>query len=94
MDARTKFRRLITTSNRTLMGLVPASTQQWDVVLILWYHSRPLIASATIPDNAPEGSKVYVFKFKGEAFIPGVMNGELAESGELDAMPMNRFKFV
>ncbi len=47
-----------------------------------------------IPDNAPEGCEDYVYKLKGEAFIPGVMNGQLADSGELDAMSMNRFKFV
>ena len=94
MEARTKFRRLMTTSNRPLMGLVPVSAQQGDVVIILWYHSRPLIASALIPDNAPEGFKDYVFQLKGEAFIPGVMNGELANSEELDATPMTRFKFI
>ena len=94
MEARTKFRRLMTTSNCPLMGLVPASTQQGDVVIILWYHSRLLIALVMIPDDAPEGCNDYVFKLKGEEFIPGVMKGELADSGELDAAPMIRFKFV
>ncbi|KAE9369878.1 hypothetical protein N431DRAFT_547195 [Stipitochalara longipes BDJ] len=94
MEARTKLRRLMTTSNRPLMGLVPASTQQGDAVIILPYHSRPLIASMITPSNAPKGSGDRVFKLKGEAFIPGVMNGELADSKELDAMPMFSFKFV
>jgi hypothetical protein len=76
------------------MGLVPASTQQGDAVIILPYHSRPLIASGIIPSNAPKGSGDLVFKLKGEAFIPGVMNGELADSKELDAMPMRSLKFV
>lgn len=94
MEARTRFRRLMTTSNRPLMGLVPASTQPGDVVLILHYHSRPLIATAMIPDVAPEGCEDYVFQLKGEAFIPGIMRGELADDGELDIMSMYEFKFV
>ncbi|OAF98590.1 uncharacterized protein CC84DRAFT_1234364 [Paraphaeosphaeria sporulosa] len=89
MEARTKFRRLMTTSNRPLMGLVPASTQQEDVVIILWYHSRPLIAKA-VKDSDSEG---YMFLLKGEAFIPGIMDGELVDSGELEGMEMTNFKF-
>jgi hypothetical protein len=90
MEARTKFRRLMTTSNRPLMGLVPASTQPGDAVIILWYHSRPLIATmVTDPDNGEDVK----FLLKGEAFIPGVMNGELVDSGELEAMPLTNFKF-
>ncbi|PNH26743.1 hypothetical protein BJF96_g9951 [Verticillium dahliae] len=93
MEARTRLRRLMTTSNRALMGLVPASTQQGDVVIILYYHSRPLIATVVIPDGAPEDTDDVVFKLKGEAFIPGVMNGELADSGELDTLPLNNLMF-
>ncbi|CRK07855.1 hypothetical protein BN1723_008960 [Verticillium longisporum] len=93
MEARTKLRRLMTTSNRALMGLVPASTQQGDVVIILYYHSRPLIATAVIPDGAPEDSDDVILKLKGEAFIPGVMNGELADSGELDTLPLSNLTF-
>ncbi|RXG43203.1 hypothetical protein VDGE_09754 [Verticillium dahliae] len=93
MEARTRLRRLMTTSNRALMGLVPASTQQGDVVIILYYHSRPLIATVVIPDGAPEDTDDVVFKLKGEAFIPGVMNGELADSGELDTLPLNNLTF-
>ncbi|KAL9948181.1 hypothetical protein ACHAQF_005033 [Verticillium nonalfalfae] len=93
MEARTRLRRLMTTSNRALMGLVPASTQQGDVVIILYYHSRPLIATVVIPDGAPEDTDDIVFKLKGEAFIPGVMNGELADSGELDTLPLNNLTF-
>ncbi|KAH7064446.1 heterokaryon incompatibility protein-domain-containing protein [Paraphoma chrysanthemicola] len=89
MEARTKFRRLMTTSKRPLMGLVPASTQQGDIVIILWYHSRPLIATA-VEDSASEGFK---FLLKGEAFIPGIMDGELVDSGELEGMEMTNFKF-
>ncbi|KAM0277244.1 hypothetical protein ACHAQH_005965 [Verticillium albo-atrum] len=92
MEARTRLRRLMTTSNRPLMGLVPASTQQGDVVIILWYHSRPLIATAMIPDEAPEDSEDCIFKLKGEAFIPGMMNGELADSGELESTPMTNLR--
>jgi hypothetical protein len=89
MEARTKFRRLMTTSNRPLMGLVPASTQQGDVVIILWYHKRPLIATA-VKNSDSEG---YKFLLKGEAFIPGIMDGELVDSGELEDMEMTNFKF-
>lgn len=94
MEARTKCRRMMTTSNRPLMGLVPASTQQGDVVIILWYHSRPLIASCIIPDDADEDSDERIWRIKGEAFIPGVMRGELADQGILDAMSMVEFVFV
>ena len=89
MEARTKFRRLMTTSKRPLMGLVPASTCQGDGIIILWYHSRPLVASAVIDDDSGE----YKFLLKGEAFIPGIMNGELVDSGELEGMEMTNFKF-
>lgn len=94
MEARTNCRRMMTTSNRPLMGLVPAATQQGDAVIILWYHSRPLIASCLIPDGADEDSDERVFRIKGEAFIPGVMDGELADQGILDAMPMTMFTFI
>jgi hypothetical protein len=85
---------MMTTSNRPLMGLVPAATQQDDVVIILWYHSRPLIATCLIPDDVNEDSDERVFRVKGEAFIPGVMDGELADQGILDAMPMTKFVFI
>jgi hypothetical protein len=89
MEARTKFRRLMTTSARPLMGLVPASTCQGDAVIILWYHSRPLIATAVIDDD----NGGYKFLLKGEAFIPGIMDGELVDSGELEGMEMTKVRF-
>jgi hypothetical protein len=92
MESRTRFRRLMTTAERPLMGLVPATTQQNDLVIILWYHRRPLIATAFRRSGAAEGD--YVFRLKGEAFIPGVMAGEMADSGVLDALPMTRFTFT
>ncbi|KAK0755154.1 heterokaryon incompatibility protein-domain-containing protein [Schizothecium vesticola] len=94
MEARTNCRRMMTTSKQPLMGLVPAATQQGDIVIILWYHSRPLIASCIIPDGADEDSDEMWFRIKGEAFIPGVMDGELADQGILDALPMTKFVFI
>ncbi len=92
MEARTKFRRLMTTSNQPWLGLVPASTQQGDVIIILTHHSRPLVATLVIPDDGSlEDASQHKFKLKGEAFIPGMMEGELVE--ELMETPLHRFPF-
>ena len=82
----------MTTSNRPLMGLVPTGTQQGDVVIVLQYHSRPLIATICVLDGAPENSQDFTFMLVGEAFIPGVMEGELAS--ELEESDRYVFRFV
>ncbi|KAK3624594.1 hypothetical protein LTR56_020941 [Elasticomyces elasticus] len=95
MEARTPFRRLMTTSNRPLMGLAPACAQQGDVVIVLAYHSRPLIAMACISHDDSEDNEdaeITGFVLRGEAFIPAIMNGELAEGFKETAM--YEFKFT
>jgi hypothetical protein len=87
METRTKLRRLMTTSNRALLGLVPASTQQGDAVIILKHHSRPLIAAGV---TSEDGERSWL-RIRGEAYIPGIMQGELAE--ELYDTPIDRFEF-
>jgi len=83
----------MTTPTRPLMGLVPATAQQSDVIIILWYHRRPLIATAFIPTGGTK--EEYKFRVKGEeAFIPGIMAGEMADSGILDELPLLKFTFV
>ncbi|KAG9229917.1 heterokaryon incompatibility protein-domain-containing protein [Amylocarpus encephaloides] len=79
MEARTKLRRLMTTSNRPFLGLVPATTRRGDAVILLRHHSRPLIAQYIIPDDTNESYNRSWFRLKGEAYIDGLLDGELGE---------------
>lgn len=92
MEARTKFRRLMTTANKPLLGLVSSATQQGDFVIVLTHHSRPLIASIEVPEGGSiDDLESCTFTLKGEAFIPGIMEGELFE--DLQSLPMIKFTF-
>ena len=58
------------------LGLVPNSVRAGDVVIILQGHGRPVIASSVLRYNIFAG-----YKMKGEAYIAGMMIGEMMEAG-------------
>ncbi|GIZ49341.1 hypothetical protein CKM354_001237300 [Cercospora kikuchii] len=73
VTTRTKRKRLMLTE-RGFLGLVPNSVAAGDVVIILKGHGRPVIATEVLEDD---GSKTY--RLKGEAYIAGMMMGEMME---------------
>lgn len=80
MEARTRMRRIMTTANNGMMGLVPASTQPGDGVFIIAGHRVPVIAKIVVLSDADRGRVPYEYhklKLKGEAYIEGMMEGEM-----------------
>lgn len=73
MAVRTKRKRLMV-SELGFLGLVPNSVITGDIVIILIGHGRPIIASKVLGTH---GSITY--RMKGEAYIEGMMLGEIME---------------
>lgn len=57
------------------LGLVPNSVVHGDVVIIIKGHGRPLIASK----NSGFGISRDTYRLKGEAYVDGMMSGEMME---------------
>lgn len=75
-SARYFTRRFITTSS-TLMGLAPPSTVEQDLVYVLRGVNTPYILRRVETTNQDEDSTQ--FTLVGEAYVHGVMNGEILE---------------
>jgi hypothetical protein len=73
MVTRTKRTRLIVTG-LGFLGLAPNSVAVGDVVIILKGHGRPVVASKVLEDDV-----VVAYRMKGEAFVEGMMSGEMME---------------
>lgn len=73
MMSRVKNKRLMVTG-KGMLGLVPNSVDVGDVILIVRGHGRPLVASKVNVEN--ESS---MFRVKGEAYVDGMMEGEMME---------------
>jgi hypothetical protein len=73
MVSRTKRKRLMVTE-LGFLGLVPNSVSVGDAVIILKGHGRPVVASMVL-----EKDVVVAYKMKGEAFVEGMMSGEMME---------------
>ncbi|KAJ4364378.1 hypothetical protein N0V83_008971 [Neocucurbitaria cava] len=73
MVSRIRNKRLMVT-DRGMLGLVPNRVIASDVVLLVQGHGRPLVASRL---ESKKGENL--FCLKGEAFIEGMMAGEMME---------------
>lgn len=70
--------RIVRTDNRSLLGLAPADTKRGDVVVVLFGCSVPVI----LRQQRSAGGKFW--KFIGEVYIHGIIDGEAVEGKEFE----------
>jgi hypothetical protein len=58
-----------------MLGLVPNSVQVGDAIMLIHGHGRPVVAR---PATAGEWGSGH-YQLKGEAYVHGIMRGELLE---------------
>ena len=69
-------RRLVVTSQMSFLGLAPRDCQVGDLVCILFGCSVPIILRKLYGDNTGSETSEPHFRFIGEAYIHGMMDGE------------------
>ena len=80
MLSRVKRKRLMVTE-KGYIGLVPNSVVVGDVVIIIKGHGRPLVVSEVKVAGFRIG-----FRLKGEAYVEGMMSGEMMEDEQRGAL--------
>ena len=86
VGAATRNRRFFVTE-KGYFGLAPAATQPGDLVCILLGGRVPYIVRKTVDTDAPKkiaDMHCTTYKFVGDAYVQGIMNGEAVQDLESD----------